>query len=351
MIDHATEKVNCAGMVRKEHALARACAVLLLLLAVSSARADYLLVPEQGTLVSGGTIAVTLFVPNDSAQELSVGLPPRLTLRTRGVAAAPDVILKPAQSQPMQITIAPKAFARIRYAGTLPRDLVGNLVLEPVDFAGPTLGVTAERQEDLPAKAATAISNAKPADNKTEAASVAIGPSDTDRARFASAFSPYEPNYFSLSPNSSLNAKFQVSVKFRLFNDDTQTSFLEKLYLAYSQTSIWEIGSSSAPFYDTSYRPSLFFLDEDVSQWPFRKWSRLGFQAGIEHESNGKDGVASRSVNIAYVRPTFTLPFADAYFVSVSPKIYTYVERETQDIAYYRGYSDVLVKIGETEGV
>jgi outer membrane phospholipase A len=358
-MDRATEKVNCAGMVKKEHALTRACAGLLLLLAAFSARADYLLVPEQGMLVSGGTIAVTLFVPNDAAQELLVALPPRLTLRTRGVAAAPDVVLKPAQSQPLQITIAPKAFARVRYSGTLPRDLVGNLVLEPVDFAGPTLGISAERAEDIPAIAARsappntapAPSDAKPVDNKTEAASVAIGPSDTDRARFASAFSPYEPNYFSLSPDNSLNAKFQVSVKFRLFNEDTQTSFLEKLYLAYSQTSIWEIGSSSAPFYDTSYRPSLFFLDEDVSQWPFRKWSRLGFQAGIEHESNGKDGIASRSINIAYVRPTFTLPFADAWFVSVSPKIYTYVEKETPDIAYYRGYSDVLLKIGETEGV
>ncbi|MEO8004446.1 MAG: phospholipase A [Betaproteobacteria bacterium] len=346
-------------MVKNEHAPMRACAGLLLLLAVFSARAEYLLVPEQGTLVSGGTIAVTLFVPNDSAQELAVALPTRLTLRTRGVAAAPDVILKPAQSQPMQIKIAPRAFARVRYSGTLPRDLVGNLVLEPVDFSGPTLGVTAERSESLPANAALvapadtapAAADAKPADNKTDAASVAIGTSDRDRARFASSFSPYEPNYFSLSPNSSLNAKFQVSVKFRLFNEDTQTSFLEKLYLAYSQTSIWEIGSSSAPFYDTSYRPSVFFLDEDVSQWPFRKWSRLGFQAGVEHESNGKDGVASRSINTAYVRPTFTLPFADAYFVSVSPKIYSYIQKETKDIAYYRGYSDLLVKIGETEGV
>ena len=143
-----------------------------------------------------------------------------------------------------------------------------------------------------------------------------------------------------------------MSLKFRLFNPDTQTPFLEKLYIAYSQTSIWAIGSSSKPFYDSSYRPSLFFLDEDVSRWPFRKWSRLGFQAGLEHESNGKDGAASRSISIGYVRPTFSLPFADRYFVSISPKIYSYIEKEDNpDIPYYRGYSDVLVKVGETDGI
>ena len=72
----------------------------------------------------------------------------------------------------------------------------------------------------------------------------------------------------------------------------------------------------------------------------------------MEHESNGKDGAASRSINIAYVRPTFTLPFADHYFVSVSPKIYGYLEKaDNPDIPTYRGYSDVLVKVGETEGI
>ena len=35
----------------------------------------------------------------------------------------------------------------------------------------------------------------------------------------------------------------------------------------------------------------------------------------------------------------------------MSPKIYSYIQKETKDIAYYRGYSDILVKIGETEGV
>lgn len=313
--------------------------------------AEYLLAPASGVVASGGLLEVTLFVPNDSVdQELTVDLPARLTLRTRGVAAAPDIVLKPAESQKMHATIKPGAFLRARYSGLLPAALAGNLVLEPVDFEGPSLGITASESGRV--RSAQSEPASSPGIASDQAASVAVGPSDRDAARFVTAFSPYEPNYFSAGSNGPTNAKFQVSLKFRLFNPDTQTPFLEKLYIAYSQTSIWAIGSSSAPFYDSSYRPSFFFLDEDVSQWPFRTWSRLGFQAGLEHESNGKDGVASRSINIAYVRPTFTLPFADHYFVSVSPKIYGYLEKaDNPDIPTYRGYSDVLVKVGETEGI
>jgi phospholipase A1/A2 len=321
------------------------------LLFSGAAHAEFLLSPDSSTVAPGGLVEFTLFVPNDSPQEeLAVDLPARLTLRTRGVAA-PDIVLKPAESQPMQVRIKPGAFLRVRYSGLLPQGLLGNLVLEPVDFEGPSLGISASAAGEP--KPALKDGQAVPAGGAKDApASAAVGPSDRDKARFATAFSPYEPNYFSAGSNGPTNAKFQVSLKFRLFNPETQTPFLEKLYLAYSQTSIWAIGSSSRPFYDSSYRPSLFFLDEDVSQWPFGKGSHLGFQAGIEHESNGRDGSASRSIMVAYVRPTFTLPFASQYFVSISPKIYSYLEKEDNpDIPYYRGYSDVLVKVGETDGI
>lgn len=329
---------------------ASACLLLALLFA-GPVRAELLVVPDSRVVDSGGLMEVTLFVPNGSSdEELAVDLPARLTLRARGVAGAPDIVLLPDESQQMHFRIRPGAFLRARYSGLLPQGLAGNLVLEPVDFSGPSLGISASESgvAKLVAKNRTDAEN----DTKAGVAASAIGTSDSDTARFVTAFSPYEPNYFAIGSSGQTNAKFQISMKFRLFNPETQTPFLEKLYLAYSQTSIWAIGASSAPFYDSSYRPSVFFLDDDVSQWPFRQWSRLGFQAGFEHESNGKDGAASRSISIGYVRPTFTLPLTDRYFVSISPKIYGYIEKQDNpDIPYYRGYSDVLVKIGETDGI
>jgi len=313
------------------------------------ARAELLLVPDAGTLAPGGPIKATLFVTNDSAAAATVDPPKRLTLRTRGVAAAPDIVLSPDPAQSAPVTLPPRAFVRVRYSGRLPEGLVGNLVLEPVDFDGPALGLTAA----YPVREAQTPAQEQPptAEETSAAALAAIGPSDRDTARFMTAFSPYEPNYFSAGSNGPTTAKFQVSLKFRLFNPDTQTPFLESLYLAYSQTSIWQTGLSSAPFYDSSYRPSVFYLDEDVSQWPLRRNSRLGFQAGFEHESNGKDGIDSRSMNIAFVRPTVTFPFAQGYFVAISPKIYAYLEKsDNPDIPYYRGYSDMLFKVGAIDG-
>jgi outer membrane phospholipase A len=338
-------------MHRKVNAVKRVLVFLLpALLCAGSVRAEYLLLPDSHLVAAGGLVEVTLFVPNDSSEELAIDLPARLTLRTRGVAAAPDIVLKPAESQQMRARIGPGGFLRARYSGRLPQGLVGNLVLEPVDFEGSPLGISAS--ESGTAKLAQTDAPTAADSGKSGAAAAAIGTSERDAVRFVTAFSPYEPNYFSAGSNGPTNAKFQVSLKFRLFNPESKTPFLEKLYFAYSQTSIWEIGSSSRPFYDSSYRPSLFFLEEDVSLWPYREWSRLGFQAGVEHESNGKDGASSRSIMIGYIRPTFALPFADRYFVSISPKIYGYIEKEDNpDIPYYRGYSDVLVKVGVTDGI
>jgi outer membrane phospholipase A len=334
--------------------------LLLALLVCTPAFAEFVLIPEGRTVEPGGMLSITLQAQNDSStEELHVELPARIILRTRGVEAAPDIVLSPATSQPMQVTIAANGFLRLHYTGRLPEGLLGNLVLEPVGLDSAPLGISVTRAEDekapakepLPANAGQPESAPTEA-SKAEAAVAAVGPSDRDAARFVTAFSPNEPNYFAVGWNGPTNVKFQVSLKFRLFNPDTQTPFLEKLYIAYSQTSIWQVGASSAPFYDSSYRPSIFFLDEDISQWPFRNTSRLGFQTGFEHESNGKDAEASRSINTAFVRPILTFPFAQGKFISVAPKIYTYLEKEDNpDIAYYRGYTDLLIKVGSIDGI
>lgn len=324
-------------------------------LAAGAARAEFLLIPENHIVKQGSELNVTLFLPNDSEEQRSIDLPARITLRARGVENAPEVALSPVDAkQAMTVRIAPGAFYRARYAGTLPDGLTGNLLLELVEFEGPPLALAisaAETADTADGRAAPEDQSAKTIEKQAVAAEGA-GPADRDTARFLSAFSPYEPNYFSAGSSGQTNAKFQVSLKFRLFNPNTQTPFLEKLYLAYSQTSIWELGSSSKPFYDSSYRPSVFFLDDDIGQWPFRKSSRLGFQAGVEHESNGREDPDSRSMNIVFVRPTLTVPLWSDYFVSFSPKIYNYIEKEDNpDIADYRGYTDLLIKVGEVDGL
>jgi outer membrane phospholipase A len=328
------------------------CSLFLFLIAWSAmgvARADFLLAPESPTVAPGGRIEVTLFLPNDSAEERSFDFPARLTLRPRGRPDAPAVVLEATEPRQAQVRLAPGAFHRARYAWTLPEGLVGEIVLKPVDFRGSPLAFTTNAPEDSPsAQPPPSVAEEATPAPETPAPAAALDP---DAVRFASAFSPYEPNYFSAGSNGPTNARFQVSFKFRFFNPNTKTPFLEKIFVGYSQNSIWDLSSASKSLRDSSYRPSLFFFDDTISQWTFWQ-TKLGIQGGYEHESNGRDGTSTRSIDIAFVRPTLTFPLQGNHFISVSPKIYDYLEKEENpDIAEYRGYVDLLLKIGETDGL
>ncbi|MDP2225897.1 MAG: phospholipase A [Moraxellaceae bacterium] len=169
--------------------------------------------------------------------------------------------------------------------------------------------------------------------------------------------SAHEPVYFSggMNPGGEgpYNAKFQFSLKYRVINpdEDNRLHWWEQLYFGYTQTSIWDLQSESKPFRDSSYRPTLFYENPKVTRFPAFS-GLLGVRAGIEHESNGKDLPDSRSINIAFIRPTFTLPATRkrGYIWSIAPKVYTYLEKsENEDIADYRGYMDLQIKLRHAE--
>lgn len=162
----------------------------------------------------------------------------------------------------------------------------------------------------------------------------------------------HEPTYIVLGSNwrgeGDYGAKFQFSLKFRVFNPDKpdKTDWWEQLYFGYTQTSLWNLEAESKPFHDSAYRPEFFWDDPAFSPLPAIE-TLAGMRLGLGHESNGKDGVDSRSINIAYLRPTFTFPSTKRGFIwSFSPKLYGYVDRsDNPDIADYRGFGDFLFKL------
>jgi len=263
------------------------CSIFLFLIALSAAgaaRAELLLAPESSTLTPGGRIEVTLFVANNSAEERSFDVPPRLTLRPRGRTDSPVVVLEATEPQPAQVRLAPGAFHRAHYSGTLSEGLTGEIVLEPVDFKGqplafiavaPTVAPSGEERPPAPAEGSS------PAQTPAPGAEL-----DPEASRFTSAFSSYEPNYFSAGSSGPTNARFQVSFKFRFFNPNTKTPFLEQIFFGYSQSSIWDLSSASKSFRDSSYRPSLFYLNDSISQWKYRQTklaSNSEQTAGLRH--------------------------------------------------------------------
>jgi outer membrane phospholipase A len=176
----------------------------------------------------------------------------------------------------------------------------------------------------------------------------------------AARFSPLEPMYF-IGGTEQPNIKFQLSLKYQLFGEQGSLAqaapWIGGFYLGYSQTSFWDISSDSRPFFDSSYRPEALDRWEQHDPHWLVGMRRFDVQAGLKHESNGKAGADSRSLNIAYVQPVLT--FGDpgyggkGFFVAVAPRIWGYIFSlsNNPDIAEYRGYGDLRLITGWRGGL
>lgn len=192
----------------------------------------------------------------------------------------------------------------------------------------------------------------------TAAMSARYGGDSCDDAFFAKRLEAYEPIYFVVGNDDDVgyNAKFQISVDFRFFcaSDDTDEGALEgsdrsmvrrlsEVHLGFSQTSIWDLSELSAPFRDSSYRPRLFY--RLITEKPASDKWLAELDAGFAHESNGKAGLNSRSLNLLFVRPkwSFGLGSGGTRELNVQPMVYAYtsVSGNNKDIADYRGYVDL----------
>jgi outer membrane phospholipase A len=176
------------------------------------------------------------------------------------------------------------------------------------------------------------------------------GPSPAD-LRDAQRLSFNEPMYLMFGGHDGANAKFQISFKYRLFEGENPTSksVLDNLYFAYTQFSLWDLHDESRPFRDTNYRPSLYYYLSDTGV-KNSVISRLSLATGFEHESNGRDGDQSRSVNTLFLKPTMYFGDQTDWHWRVAPKVYAYVGKsDNEDIAHYRGYMDLLVAYGRPD--
>ncbi len=111
-------------------------------------------------------------------------------------------------------------------------------------------------------------------------------------------FGLYKDNYFALgtdpfhTPNKyNSGVKFQLSISQRLTN--ATLPWGTYLYLFFSQKVFWEIFQNSMPMSDLNFNPGIGWAK------PFFVKERYIGKATLilEHESNGKDGPASRSWN------------------------------------------------------
>jgi phospholipase A1 len=312
-----------------------------------SASADMVLSTRSPQAAPGGALELTLTITNDADQPLVIDLPSPLHLRFDvGVAVT---ILDVAPDRAGEIVLDPGRFLSVRLRGQLPREVQGVATITATGLQTNTLALQIDGTQ--PSTQAFASSDAP---------ATAPSPRAADEAKLVDkppplAVSVYEPVYFLVGGDDGLNAKFQISFRYRLFDGQgalaNRLSWIDDLYLAFSQTSLWDLNDLSKPFKDSSYRPRLFFANYDLGRVLDGR-VRLGVEAGAGHESNGKEGDDSRSFNMFYVRPTLTFGDPEGFNVYVAPLIHNYVaDDENPDLEDYRGYVDWIIGAGSKGGL
>ena len=128
-------------------------------------------------------------------------------------------------------------------------------------------------------------------------------------------FSLYKDTYFvggtvlGGKPNGyNSDVKFQISFQQRLTKSVLPGHTY--LYLFYTQKAIWHVFRNSLPFHDLNFNPGI-----GISRHIIMKNRLLGkLTLMAEHESNGRDGIASRSWNkISLAGEAYISPFLMAH--------------------------------------
>lgn len=170
---------------------------------------------------------------------------------------------------------------------------------------------------------------------------------------FIGNLSTYEPIYALYGPGTNTAAKVQLSLKYQLFGTagsaDGERSWLDGLHFAYTQRLFWDVGKRSSPFRNVDYMPELvYILPRPLTAGDVV----IGGQAGLLHQSNGQDGVDSRSLNMIYIQPVATM-MVGTYRLSVGPRLWTFIgdRSDNPDIGRFRGNTGLFAEFGADDGL
>jgi len=291
-------------------------------------------------LAVGSQWEVQLIALNPGSATLYYRPPARLEAHAHAVDGVRPVEFR--TTDEAVLVIAPGGFATRGYAVDQPPPLSGPIVLE-FKSGLPNPLRTALHVDAALSAPDTAHASPPPLRHLTH---LTPAISALERA-FAGRFGLHESIYFIYGPDAPA-AKFQLSFKYKLMelNQTGPSGFTHTLQAGYTQRSLWDIDASSSPFYDTSYMPEIML--ESLAPMPTKRdgwFTRLGSQLAFKHESNGRDGPASRSLNTVNVRAAFVLGPIDHWHLLVVPELFTYVSSldNNPDLKDYRGYGQLRI--------
>lgn len=178
--------------------------------------------------------------------------------------------------------------------------------------------------------------------------SIAVFDADSLRREYDNGpyFTFYKDNYFILGtalgykPTAeNSNVKFQISIQQKLTK--STLPFNTYLYLFYTQKCFWNVFQNSLPMTDLNFNPGIGVARPFFSTTTGRYVGKAFFL--IEHESNGRDGDASRSWN--------RISFGGSIFIDKNIMVYSKFwipiidGQNNKDILSYCGIFQTAVQV------
>ena len=291
-------------------------------------------------LLNTGTAAATAALPETVEARLA---------HAGAFGTGRTVVLHRDPNGPAARTIAPGSFASARYRLAADGFETGALLSVPA-WGGQSVTLVA-------APALTAPDSAPQVAAATTAAPpVPATPPPSDRTvgnAFLANLTANEPIYAVYGPGTDDEARIQISFRYQLFGSHARAggkSLGDGLYFAYTQRMFWDLGAKSSPFRNIDFQPELFYVTPPKA---LSDAATVSAQVGIRHESNGRDGADSRSLNTVYVAPMAAFSLGGDTRLTVAPRAWFYVGdlSDNPDVRRYRGNTGMFVEIGKENGL
>lgn len=325
--------------------------------ATSEAR---LLVESVTPGTDGESMDVRLLAFNPTSQapaRVPTQVPATLTLDGTRRAVTLDCVPDAQPAQGSGAAIAPGRFALAACTLRLPAG-TGETARAELALGGAApatlfaIAAPALRAQGQADRAETTLEGSAPERRPLVASDVPAATPESGNAYLGN-LSAYNPIFGVYGPDTNSEALIQLSFKYQLFGDAGHVGgdapLINGIHFGYTQRMFWDLGSESSPFRNIDFMPELFFLQPAVK---VGDGIALGGQVGLRHESNGRDGDASRSANTLYIQPVATLPAGD-YTVSIGPRLFYYVGdlEDNPDIRRYRGSTGLFFEVGKDDGL
>lgn len=323
-------------------------------LAAASEGALEVVISEADRQSDDGSVIVGLRILNGALEPSAMPLPDRIQAEIQSEGEIRKVWLERLPPSNQSLTVPARGFAHAGYRLRQSDEEI---------YDGAILSIPAwSRQQVVIGRGPTALPVPRPVPEIAAASSkddpgrtAAAPPSDQAPGNaFLDNLSAYEPIYAVYGPGTNTEARVQVSFKYRLFGSRRQNglspSWREGVHIAFTQRMFWELGAESSPFRNIDYLPELLYLSPTAT---LTSGVTLVAQTGIRHESNGRDGLESRSLNTLYVAPMAAVPLGGGYRVTVSPRLSFLVgdRGDNPDILRYRGTASLFAELGKDDGL